>query len=45
MMKSISASVSKVLIEDWTALIEAGWGAIKDTRFGGLWGQEAIYTL
>jgi len=30
---TIPATVSKVPIADWTALLEDGWGAIKETRF------------
>jgi hypothetical protein len=25
--------VSKVLLDDWTALLENGWGAIEETHF------------
>ena len=29
----LKAAISKVPIEDWTALLEDGWGAIKETHF------------
>jgi hypothetical protein len=29
----LKAAISKVPIADWVALLEDGWGAIKETRF------------
>jgi DNA-binding HxlR family transcriptional regulator len=29
----LKAAISKVPIEDWTALLEDGWGAIEETQF------------
>jgi hypothetical protein len=29
----LKAAISKVPIADWVALLEAGWGAIKETQF------------
>ena len=29
----LKAAISKVPIEDWTALLEDSWGAIKETQF------------
>jgi hypothetical protein len=30
---SLKMAVSKVPIDDWTALLEKGWGAIEETHF------------
>jgi hypothetical protein len=35
MKKLLKAAISKVPIEDWTALLEDSWGAIKETHFFG----------
>jgi len=35
--------ISKAPIEDWVALLEAGWGAIKETRFGLAYGDKKLY--
>jgi DNA-binding HxlR family transcriptional regulator len=29
----LKAAISKVPIADWTALLEDGWGVIKETQF------------
>ena len=29
----LKAAISKVPIEDWTAILEDGWGAIEETQF------------
>jgi len=37
------AAISKVPIADWVALLEDGWGAIKETRFGMAYGDKKLY--
>ena len=39
----LKAAISKVPIADWVALLEAGWGAIKETRFGLAYGDKKLY--
>ena len=42
---SLKMAVSKVPLEDWTAILEKSWGAIEEAHFRyPLTGQEAIYT-
>jgi DNA-binding HxlR family transcriptional regulator len=39
----LKAAISKVPIADWIALLEDGWGAIKETRFGMAYGDKKLY--